>query len=95
MAKKRVYDDDDGRTIADMSGVGRPGMVSFRPGTDRGNDPQAQREAPGGDSGLGPFESKRERRMYIMGALRAALLIALVFILGLGLITALMLFIWN
>lgn len=95
MAKKRVYDDDDGRTIADMSGVGRPGMVSFRPGTDRGNDPQPQREAPGGDSGLGPFESKRERRMYIMGALRAALLIALVFILGLGLITALMLFIWN
>ena len=30
MKKQKTYDDDDGRTIADMSGVGRSGMFTFR-----------------------------------------------------------------
>lgn len=93
MARKREYDDDDGRTIADMSGVGRPGMVSFRRSTGDEEAPAPRREDAG--SGYGPFENKEERRMYILGALRAALLIALAFILGLGLVTALLLLIWK
>lgn len=93
MAKKREYDDDDGRTIADMSGVGRPGMVSFRRSTGDEDKPTPRHEDAG--NGLGPFESRDERRMYILGALRAALLIAFAFILGLGLVTALLLLIWK
>lgn len=93
MARKREYDDDDGRTIADMSGVGRPGMVSFRRSTGDEDRPEPRHEDAG--SGYGPFENKEERWMYIFGALRAALLIALVFILGLGLVTALLLLIWK
>lgn len=93
MAKKRTYDDDDGRTIADMSGLTRPGRVGFGP-PEGGEPPSRPREPDRGD-GLGPFESKKERRMYIWGALRAALLIALVFIVGLGLLTAFLIFLWK
>ena len=93
MAKKRIYDDDDGRTIADMSGVGRPELLSFRR---EGERPDPRPEQPTEEYGdFGPFQDKAERRMYILGALRAALLIALAFIAGLGLIVALMLLIWK
>lgn len=94
--RKKVYDDDDGRTIADMSGVSRPSMFGVR--SPAGKKPQSDQKLP--ESSDRPWEeqdqlSPEERRMYIFGALRAALLIALVFIVGLGLAIALMLWIWS
>lgn len=97
--KKRQYDDDDGRTIADMSGVGRPNPL-FLPRAPLGRkkeepeqpqQPQEGAERPWEDAPI----SREERRMYILGALKAALLIALAFIAGLGLVIVLMLALWT
>lgn len=79
--RRRDYPDDDGRTVADMSGLERrPLLLPRRP---KPGPPPADR----------PWEDRRvsreTRRGLIWGALSAALLIALVFILGLGLVIAL------
>ena len=90
MSKKRVYDDDDGRTIADMSGLDRPNLLLPRT--------RGKSERPDGErGGHGAWESSltpEERRITIMAALKAALLVALVFIVGLGAVIGLMVLIW-
>lgn len=104
--KKRVYDDDDGRTIADMSGVtGQNMFIPRRPvrdessksGSSSASQQEAQEESREKER---PWESqesftKEERRWFVLGALKAALLIGLVFILGLGLAILLMIWIWG
>ena len=93
MAKK-VYDDDDGRTIADMSGLDFPGAFSFR-GV-RPKKPEPEREGNRSETNDRPWEaqkdqfSKSERRMAILGALKAAMLIGAAYIVGLGLLIWLM-----
>ena len=83
---RRTYDDDDGRTIADMSDVYVRTPLGYRSldGKRRRETEPAKEEkkAPWEESGT----SKEERRSYIWGALSAALLIALAFIVGLGLV---------
>ncbi len=78
MGKKRAYDDDDGRTIADMSGL-EMGI------------PRNRRQDQGEEIQM----SKGERRFYILGALKAGLLVALAFIVGLGLVIGLLLLLWK
>ena len=79
--KKREYDDDDGRTIVDMSQVSRPHLYTApRP---QNEFPKSEKKAPRRTvSEDRPWEdtsmTKSERRMYILGALKAVLLIALV-----------------
>lgn len=107
-ASKKNYDDDDGRTIADMSGIDRPGLFFPRKvGGLRANEREsfAAGSAENPQDGTGrqkmrPWEenaslNKEERRMYIWGALKAALLIGLAFVAGLGLLVALLLFLWT
>ena len=81
----RVYEDDDGRTIADMS--------SFEPRTPFGFRSKAEKQTQTGRTEVEPVPgsdiSREQRRSYIWGALSAALLIGLVFIVGLGLTIAL------
>ena len=82
--RKRTYADDDGRVIADMSGVGRnadklePLSVPNTTQISEDDLSKPTREAP-------PF-TRQERRMYAFAALRAALLIGLAFLAGLGLV---------
>ncbi len=88
--KRREYEDDDGRTIADMSGVERPNMLMPRlPGETRPAQP-TQKE---------PFDqpgfSKEEQRMAVLGALKAAMLVALPFIVGLGLLVLFLIWLWT
>ena len=94
MARKpRLPEDDDGRTIADMSGVSSPTPFGFRH-QERGSAPMDRRdgqERPEWESA--PY-TRSERRMYVLAALKAALLIALVFIAGLGFAIWLMLTLW-
>ncbi|MDO4331099.1 MAG: hypothetical protein Q4C58_00235 [Eubacteriales bacterium] len=104
---KKSYDDDDGRTIADMSGIDRPGLFFPRKvGRLREHEREslaakgAENPRGGGSLGMRPWEenaslNKDERRMYILGALKAALLIGLAFVVGLGLLVALLLFLWT
>ncbi len=88
--KPRKYEDDDGRTIADMSGVERPHLIMPRlPGEDRAMRPE-QKEMP-----TQPGFSKEEQRMAVLGALKAALLVALPFILGLGLLVLFLIWLWT
>ena len=95
MRKKKIYDDDDGRTIADMNGVGAPSAIfggyvkkdvnRDENGSDGNKMPEVQ-----------PFDmTRKERKMYIFGALGAALLIAGAFIVGLGLAILLMVLAWS
>lgn len=85
--------EDDGRTVADMSGVERPNLfLARRPRSPESAPPrEKRRDRPGETGGL----SREERRWYMLGALRAALLIALCFIVVLGLAVLLMLLVWR
>lgn len=91
MGKKRVYDDDDGHTIADMSGVERQPIFLPRLPRREFPKPPAQQRPP--ETEERPWEetelTPEEKRWYILGALKAALLIALAFAAGLGLIVGL------
>lgn len=95
MARKRkIYDDDDGRTIADMSGVSRPQLFTVRRIEDEESKPGVPEEAddrPWEDKSL----SKKERSWFILGALKAALLIGLAFVAGLGLVIWLILALYT
>ena len=100
MARKREWDDDDGRTIASMSDVGRQNLfIPRKPIRDerKQNAPESEFERSKKDR---PWEqseqfTKQERRWYAFGALKAALLIAMAFIVGLGLAILLMILLWS
>lgn len=77
---KKTYEDDDGRTIADMSGVSPPNLwgIHFPSASTDGNESPREEEPdrPWDTSGQ---LSRQERRMYILGALGAALLLCVIF----------------
>ena len=102
MAKrdKDTLPQDDGRTVADMSDLAPHrnwlgGWTDSAPGTSRRE--LSQPEPPREDR---PWEQApefdREQRFWaIMGALKAALLIGLAYVVGLGLLVWLMLQFWH
>lgn len=86
MARNRkTYADDDGRTIADMSGVTRRNLWEIRlPGDKRGISDPAPDLSPREEKEDRPWDTsgqinREERRAYILGTLGAALLIGLPF----------------
>lgn len=93
MPKK--YDDDDGRTVADMSGIERPPMLlpHFK------KKKEAPREVPEEIDGAAPKPEEQmsadERRGYIFGALGAALLIGGIFAAAGAIAIFLMTVIWR
>ncbi len=92
--KPKTYDDDDGRTIADMSGVSGGSLHWFGrlPHSAKKNSHTAGE--PEDKTPSGEFETK-ERWSAALGALSAALLIGLVFIVLLGLLVLLMVLVWR
>lgn len=81
--KTRIYDDDDGRTIADMSGVSGPSLfVPRSSGRKELQEQPKKSQRPWEDTGY----SRKERFMLVMGAMKATMLIALAYILGIGLL---------
>ena len=94
MAKKRTYQDDDGRTIADMSGI-EPSPMLFprRPKNEgRSQTPQSDSDRPW--EGQEQFTDE-QRRAAMGGALKAAMLIAGVFIAAGAVAILVMQLIWN
>ena len=101
MAKERKkYDDDDGRTIADMSEVTRPNLWGIRtPSSAPWNKkPQNENSGSGEDEAQEaspkPYNyednlSKEDRRVYILAAVGSGLAIAAVF----GIVFAIFIFI--
>ncbi|MBQ6067701.1 MAG: hypothetical protein IJK89_12890 [Clostridia bacterium] len=84
--QQRNYDDDDGRTIADMSDIGRTPMLLPRlPKRKKSaGEPEQAIQQPE------PQLTDEERRSYIGGALGAAMLIGGIFI-GVGAVVILLL----
>ncbi len=91
---RRKYEDDDGRTVADMSGLAPHSPLGhLRSASGRKREASDERRdtgRPWEQSGM----NRTDRRSFVWGALSAALLIALVFIAGLGLIIALIVWIF-
>ncbi len=86
--EKKVYEDDDGRTIADMSEVSRPNLLGIRLPKRASAVRDARADEP--HRADRPWEdknamSKEDRRSYIFGALSAALMIGTVYAVVLGL----------
>ena len=106
MRKDRDFE-DDGRTVADMSDVDSQsvlsGLLTFRrpPGSRRELTADSAHPGEDGESGRKSqdpqqqYISPEERRMWIFGSIRAALLIGLVYIGVLGGVIALMVLLWN
>ena len=92
--KPLEYEDDDGRTVADMSEVHRRNLFVPRRNP---HQESTKREIENNEStaNQNPPLNRKETRSFIFGALSAGLLIALVFIVALGLAIALMLFFWS
>ncbi len=100
--------DDDGRVIADMSGIEKPRLFGGLPGAFRGNGTEAGRaeekrrsQAAGGDRGhVPPGWSEHidldgpERRAAVRGMLKGALLIGSVYLIIFAAVIALMYFLW-
>ncbi len=93
----RQYKDDDGRTVADMSGLPGSTMGGWLP-LRRPKRPEAPKEAPK-EADERPEENEpingRVRLWYTLGAMGASLLVGLAFLIGLGLVILLMLMLWT
>lgn len=101
----RLPEEDDGRQIADMSGIERPHLFMPRFGQNsrsdavhHGTPPEpGQQPAPNHrpwEQGMNDL-SPKERRMYILGAMKASMLIGLVYVGGLGAVILLLLWLWS
>ena len=90
MGTDKQEEEDDGRVIADMSGIETPSL--FAPFSRReGEVPEVKNDRPWEDSSL----NKKERFWYAMGALKAALLIGLAYLAGLAAVILLLLLLWK
>lgn len=78
--KNKKKDDyiDNGMTVADMSEVERPNLFGFR-------NPNLEKDVPTSVSSNSEPLDKETRKWAILGALKASLLIALAYIVGIGL----------
>lgn len=86
--EKKIYSDDDGRVIADMSGIERQPLVLPRLKKRR---EETSEEDPQSEVSL----SKQERASYAFGALSASLLIGAVFVAAFAVAIALLLIFWH
>ena len=77
MAKKKFYDDDDGRTVADMSGVERRPLVIPRP------PKKGKKEAEEAEEKQEAYTAEQKRAL-IGGSLGAALLVLALFALAIA-----------
>lgn len=89
MKQQKTYDDDDGRTIADMSGVRRDSLFLPRSLKKYGTFSQQETDDDA------PQYTDEQRRSAVGGALTAALIIAGVFIGAGAIVIALLTLIWH
>ena len=93
---KRKYDDDDGRTVVDMSGVEKPNSLFVPRIPKREKHVQDADESSPEERPWENFEfSKDERRSFVLGAMSASALIAAIFIAVFGIAIAVMIFFIN
>lgn len=89
--QQRNYDDDDGRTIADMSGLERQPILAPRLPKRKKENAEQPEQAKQPELQL----SDEERRSYIGGALGAAALIGGIFIAAGAIVILLLTLLWH
>lgn len=94
MREPRTPREDDGRIIADMSQVGRPSLFGGLTDGSKQEERRPQEPQTAWPYPDAPF-TPREKRLFVFAALKAALLIGLAFLVGLGLVIAALLAFWN
>ena len=88
MAKKKTYDDDDGRVIANMNVDGMPWSIRDVISRRKASDEQVQGGQDFSDL------TREETRELVKGAVKAGLLIGGAFVLGAFIFILFCLFIW-
>ena len=83
--KEKHWEDDDGRTIADMSQVKRPSLFGNLPGSvykreEKPEEQETRKAAPWVDDSL----SKQDRHAFFLGTMKASLLIGAAYLVGFG-----------
>ena len=83
--KEKHWEDDDGRTIADMSQVKRPSLFGNLPGSvykreEKPEEQEPRKAAPWVDGSL----SKQDRHAFFLGTMKASLLIGAAYLVGFG-----------
>ncbi len=92
MARKTDTFEDDGRTIADMGDVRRPSLLLPR----RDHESRREPEIPEPSRDFSEeLQSTEERMMVMLGALKAALSLGIVYVVVFGLAIAFMLWLWT
>ncbi len=85
----RDYDDDDGRVIADMSGIDDRPVVSRWLGLPQGSEPKRQiKTQPSQEM------DSEERRFFIFGAMKASLMIGMVYVVIFAIVIGILVLIW-
>ena len=84
--RKREPFEDDGRTIADMSGIAPQPTILPR---------RKPRKEPETNSGEDLELTRKEKRWAVLGAMKAVLLIAGAYLLGLGILLGILFLIWK
>ncbi|MDY2694643.1 hypothetical protein [Gemmiger sp.] len=82
--------EDDGRTVADMSGLDAHPML--RPGRKANRTPEPPNDRPWEQDTPWTF---KEKLWAVLGVLKATLLIAAVYLAGLGVLLALLFLLWK
>ncbi len=95
MKKQQEHDEDDGRTIADMSYVGKRPML----GAMFVRIPSYEERRPDSEEEDTPQEplvlTKKEQRFAVFGAMKAGLLLGCIYIAGLVGVILLLLLLWH
>jgi len=111
---KREYEDDDGRTVADMSDLPDVSFLGRWSGLhgDKGGlgsvvgfGRQSGGGSGGGDGSGGPYGGRNsipapemdsdERRMYVLGMLKASLGIGMIYVIAFAAFVGLLLLLWR
>lgn len=95
MSRKKKYDDDDGRTIVDMSDISRPPILVPRLDELTKKSKDANREEPVAKPQSDYELSNTERRAAVGGALSATLLIGGAFAAGIGILIFILSRLWT
>lgn len=96
---KKEYDEaEDERVVADMSGIERRNLFFGR--RPKGTRAELQDVPHARRNPSAPYQQEEEisseqRRWYILGALKASLMIGAVYAIGFGIVILLMILIWS
>ena len=85
--------EDDGRVIADMSEVGRPSLFGAEAPRRRAGRERPDRERQGHEPEV--ELTSKERLWIILGALKAALSVSLVYVVFLAVVIGILLLVWS